>query len=239
MWFSSSSVLIPPQRFIVPLLFQYTLTMPPRDGEIENLAHAYRVLDAPWDASPRAIKANYRKLIKRWHPDPHRPGTESHAEATLMTKLLNESYARIENAPLRAGTATPFSGGARPRTARNAGTDADPSGGSRSEYIPHDPAHDAAEFYRMLEHARAAGTRDDAARPFDWVGFIVRFVLGALFGALLSFRVMISLCLAYPSLIPVAIVATILFCAFASGFGGDAFWRAIRPYGVWWWRRWD
>ena len=214
--------------------------MPPRDGEITNLAHAYRVLDVPWDASPRAIKASYRKLVKRWHPDRHRTGTESHAEATLMTKLLNESYARIENAPLRNGTATPFSGPAAPlRTERNANTEPDPSGASRAEYVPRDPAHDAAEFYRMVEHARAAGARDDASRPFDWVGFIVRFVLGAVFGALLSFRVMISLCLAYPSLIPVAIVATILLCAFASGFGGDAFWRAIRPYGVWWWRRWD
>jgi hypothetical protein len=38
-------------------------------GEIANLAHAYRVLDVPWDASPRAIKASYRKLVKRWHPD--------------------------------------------------------------------------------------------------------------------------------------------------------------------------
>lgn len=185
-------------------------------GEIANLAHAYRVLDVPWDASPRAIKASYRKLVKRWHPDRYRPGTEPHTQSTLMTRLLNESYARIEDAPLRNGTATPFSGGTSPRAERSASTEPDPSGSSRSEYIPH-----------------------DAARPFDWVGFIVRFVLGALFGALLSFRVMIILWRAYPSLIPAAIVATILFCAFASGFGGDAFWRAIRPYGAWWWRGWD
>ena len=33
------------------------------DGGIENLAHAYRVLDVRWDASPRGIKASYRKLI--------------------------------------------------------------------------------------------------------------------------------------------------------------------------------
>jgi len=153
-----------------------------------------------------------------------------------MTRLLNESYARIEDAPLRNGTATPFSGGTS-RAERSGSTEPDPSGSSRSEYIPHDPMHDATEFYRMMEHAREAGARDDAARPFDWVGFIVRFVLGALFGALLSFRAMIILWRAYPSLIPAAIVATILFCAFASGFGGDAFWRAIRPYGAWRWRR--
>jgi hypothetical protein len=28
--------------------------MAQRDGGIENLAHAYRVLDARWEASPRA-----------------------------------------------------------------------------------------------------------------------------------------------------------------------------------------
>jgi DnaJ domain len=213
--------------------------MAQHEGEIANLVHAYRVLDVPWDASPRAIKASYRKLVKRWHPDRYRPGTGSHTESTLMTRLLNESYARIEDAPLRNGTATPSSGGTSPRAERSASTEPDPSGSSRSEYIPRDPMHDATEFYRMMEHAREAGARDDAARPFDSVGFIVRFVLGALFGALLSFRVMITLWRAYPSLIPAAIVATILFCAFASGFGGDAFWRAIRPYGPWWWRRWD
>lgn len=213
--------------------------MPPHEGEIENLAHAYRILDVPWDATPRAIKANYRKLVKRWHPDRHRPGTESHGESTLMTKLLNEAYARIENAPLRNGTATPFSGAASSRLERNAAAEPEPSGSSRSEYIPRDPQQGAAEFYRVLERARVAGARDDAARPFDWVGFVVRFILGALFGVLVSFRVIISLSRAYAGFIPIGIAATILVCAFASGFGGEAFWRAIRPSGLWWWRHWD
>jgi hypothetical protein len=50
---------------------------------------------------------------------------------------------------------------------------------------------------------------------------------------------MISLSLAYANYIPIGVAVTILFCAFASAFGGDAFWRSIRPWGVWWWRRWD
>jgi hypothetical protein len=217
--------------------------MAQHQGEIANLAHAYRLLDVPWDASPRAIKASYRKLVKRWHPDRYRPGTESHTESTLMTRLLNESYARIEDAPKRNGTATPFSGAASPPTERGARTEPDPSGSSRSAYIPRDPVRDATEFYRMMEHARETGARDDAARPFEWVGFIVRFVLGALFGVLMSFRVMISMTIsawgANSALVPVGIAFTVLFCAFASAFGGDAFWRAIRPSGTWWWRRWD
>jgi hypothetical protein len=81
----------------------------------------------------------------------------------------------------------------------------------------------------------ATQARDDAARPFDWVGFAVRFVLGGLLGALLSFRVIIELWTQDTRVISIAIAATILFCALASGFGGDAFWRAIRPGGMWRW----
>jgi hypothetical protein len=224
--------------------------MLPQAAEIENLAHDYRVLDVPWDPSPRAIKASYRKLVKRWHPDRYPPATESHAESTLMTRLLNDAFARIENAPLRNGTATPFSHPAAAATpprnapsAPNAGAEADPSGSSRNEYIPRDPQQDAADFYRIMERARVAGARDDAARPFDWFGFIVRFILGALFGVLMSFKVMVGLWTSAlgisHDLLPLAMAATILFCAFASAFGGDAFWRSIRPSGTWWWRRWD
>jgi hypothetical protein len=226
--------------------------MPAREAEIENLAHAYRVLDVPWDASPRAIKASYRTLVKRWHPDRYPSGTESHAESTLMTRLLNDAFARIENAPLRNGTATPFSRPAAATTAapshaapNSAQADAEPgsSGASRNEYVPRDPQQDAADFYRVMERARVAGARDDAARPFDWFGFIVRFVLGALFGVLMSFEVMVRMWTSTlgtsHDLLPLAMAATILFFAFASAFGGDAFWRSIRPRGIWWWRRWD
>jgi len=221
------------------LALQYTSHMAQREGEVQNLAHAYRVLDVPWDASPRAIKANYRTLVKRWHPDHQRPGTEAHAASTLMAKMLNESYARIQDAPLQKGFAAPFSAGKAPRADANADTNSDPSSSSRSEYVRRDSAQDAAEYYRIIENAREAGARDDDARPFDWVGFAVRFVLGGLLGAFLSFRVTIELWTQDTRVISIAIAATILFCALASGFGGEALWRAIRPGGIWWWRRWD
>lgn len=213
--------------------------MAQREGDIQNLAHAYRVLDVPWDASPRAIKASYRTLVKRWHPDRQVPGTDAHADSTLMAKMLNESYARIQDAPLRKGFAAPVSSGRAPQPDPDAGANSGPSGSSRNEYVRCDAAPEAAEYYRIIENARKAGARDDAARPFDWVGFAVRFALGALFGALLSFRVIIELWTQDTRVISIAIAATILFCALASGFGGDAFWRAIRPGGIWWWRRWD
>jgi len=95
------------------------------DGQaVEHLKKAYRVLDVPATAAARAIKSNYRKLIKRWHPD--RPATQAAtaAEAMVMTKILNEAYALIENAPLRyyeerqAAKASPEKLGTRAREKR-------------------------------------------------------------------------------------------------------------------------
>ncbi|HLK04612.1 MAG TPA: J domain-containing protein [Candidatus Acidoferrum sp.] len=75
--------------------------MPGDELPIEKLKKAYRVLNVPESASALAIKSSYRKLIKRWHPD--RPATlaATAAEAMTMTKLINDAYAIIENAPLR------------------------------------------------------------------------------------------------------------------------------------------
>src|SRR5215831_10577488 len=75
--------------------------MPIQEPEIENLRKAYRVLDVPATASALAIKSNYKKLMKRWHPDRPATSAATSAEAMLMTKLINESYAQIQNAPLR------------------------------------------------------------------------------------------------------------------------------------------
>jgi hypothetical protein len=71
------------------------------DLAIEKLRKAYRVLDVPEAASALAIKSNYKKLIKRWHPDRPTTNAATSDEGMMMAKLLNESYALIENAPLR------------------------------------------------------------------------------------------------------------------------------------------
>ena len=75
--------------------------MPEVEQQIETWKKAYRVLDLPETASALAIKSNYRKLIKRWHPDRLATGAATASEAMMMTKLINEAYAEIENAPLR------------------------------------------------------------------------------------------------------------------------------------------
>ena len=212
--------------------------MTQRAGEVENLAHAYRVLNVPWDAPPRAIKGSYRKLVKRWHPDRHLPGTPAHTESTLMTSLLNESYALIADAPLQAGHATPFSSGRQ--NAPTADDEAEPSGGWRDEYVARDAAEDFLDDRRVIDNARKAGAVDDAARPFDWLGFIVRFVIGAAFGVVLSFQVVVDSGQGEDERgILFTAIAVILGCGFASGFGGDKFWRSIRPGGILWRGRWD
>jgi hypothetical protein len=67
----------------------------------EKLKKAYRVLNTPQTASALSIKANYHKLIKRWHPDKPATNAATPSEAMMMTKLINEAYSLIENAPLR------------------------------------------------------------------------------------------------------------------------------------------
>jgi hypothetical protein len=215
-----------------------------RSNEIENLAHAYRVLDVPHDASARAIKSSYRKLVKRWHPDRYKAGSDEHREATLMTSLLNAAYARIQDAPLRPGYATPFS------TPRNQpidpGAPAQPqtratpfdAGWAREEYVVHDPRVTNAAFFKILELARREGAKDDAARPFDRTGFAVRFVCGALFGLLMSFAAIAKSEVVTWGQYAMVTVPCVLLFGLLSGFGGEKFWRSVRPSAVWWWGRW-
>jgi preprotein translocase subunit Sec63 len=68
--------------------------------QMREWKHAYRVLDMPESASPREIKAAYRQLVRRWHPDRYRSGSAEQREATRMTEMINSAYAIVETAPL-------------------------------------------------------------------------------------------------------------------------------------------
>jgi len=72
-----------------------------RADPLDDLRHAYRVLDAPPTATAYLIRQRHRQLLKRWHPDLYQQGTPQHSEATQMSKLINEAYSRIRFAPLR------------------------------------------------------------------------------------------------------------------------------------------
>jgi DnaJ-class molecular chaperone with C-terminal Zn finger domain len=75
--------------------------MPFVEDQLAEWRAAYRLLDVPPSASSRDIRQGQRRLLKRWHPDLFTAGSSDQVEATRMTQVINEAYAKIENAPLR------------------------------------------------------------------------------------------------------------------------------------------
>lgn len=73
------------------------------DDPLDELQHAYRVMDVPPSATVHLIRQRHRQLLKRWHPDLYQQGTPQHGEANQMSKVINEAYSRIRFAPLRYG----------------------------------------------------------------------------------------------------------------------------------------
>lgn len=71
------------------------------EEHLGELKRAYQILGVPYFASAPSIKQAYRQLIKRWHPDRYPCGSSSHANASQMTKLINQAYSEIQRAPLR------------------------------------------------------------------------------------------------------------------------------------------
>jgi DnaJ-class molecular chaperone len=49
----------------------------------------YNILDVPANADQETIKANYRKLARKWHPDLNQ---ETKELAEVNMKLINEAY---------------------------------------------------------------------------------------------------------------------------------------------------
>jgi hypothetical protein len=81
--------------------------MPTVDDQVAEWKHAYQVLGVPHYASAHVIKAAYRKLVKRWHPDLYAAGTSEHADATQMSMLINQAHSGIAHAPLRYTSNSP------------------------------------------------------------------------------------------------------------------------------------
>jgi DnaJ-class molecular chaperone len=170
-----------------------------------ELQRAYQILGVSSSASAHSIKHAYRELVKRWHPDLYQTGTAAHAEATEMTRTINEAYSAIEHAPLRyyvdAGGPTP------PRTTVNAAT---PGVGRES-------TKKASEAFPKT----------------DRVEFWVRFVCGALFGAFIGIRLALEY-IDRPTLLAIGITASILGFGFAAARYGDKFWHSIfRHWWLW------
>lgn len=165
---------------------------------IERLKKAYRVLDVPEAASALAIKSSYRKLIKRWHPDKPTTSAATAAEAVTMTKLINEAYGLIEDAPLRyyEGEPTPKATQAWPR-------------------------------YRAREKRGVESLTDaEVARIEKRAEYVVRIVCGLLSGSLIGFLFIGDLMKNDVELFTSTLVLALLFGAGAVKVG-DRIWREI------------
>jgi hypothetical protein len=50
----------------------------------------HRILDVPRGTSPQELRAAYKGLAKKWHPDKHPPSSKPEAEARF--KAITEAY---------------------------------------------------------------------------------------------------------------------------------------------------
>jgi curved DNA-binding protein CbpA len=164
--------------------------MPVTALQLTELKRAYQILGVPLSASAHSIKHTYRRLVKRWHPDLYSSGTVAYREATQMTRLINEAYSTIEHAPLR------YHIEANPLVQKSAGratrTSADESNGKSAEAFP----------------------------KTDRLEFWVRFVCGAVFGAFVSFRLVLDF-FEHPAILVLGIVGVMLGFGFAAARYGD------------------
>ena len=171
---------------------------------IEQLKKAYRVLNVPETASALAIKSSYRKLIKRWHPDKPATGAATQEESVMMTKLINEAYALIENAPLRY-----YSG---PDSEATKKVD------SKHPVKAKIPQADEADLSKMFFNEKR-------------IEYAVRIVCGAISGVFVGLAFSLDIT---RDGIEVMVATAICAVGFAIGAMkyGDRFWRGL--FGIWW-----
>jgi DnaJ homolog subfamily B member 13 len=61
----------------------------------------HKILNIPKDTSPQELRAAYKSLVKKWHPDKHPPSSRPEAEARF--KAISEAY----EVRLRSGGGVP------------------------------------------------------------------------------------------------------------------------------------
>jgi DnaJ-class molecular chaperone len=70
-------------------------------ADLQALIGAYAVLDVELTASEAAIRARYRELALRHHPDMHQHGSRAQEEAAARMAAINAAFNLIRDAPLR------------------------------------------------------------------------------------------------------------------------------------------
>jgi hypothetical protein len=181
--------------------------MPAPDDQIGELQHAYQVLGVAHPAPAHVIKAAYRKLVKRWHPDLYAAGP-AHAEATQMTILINQAYSAVAHAPLRYRSSSTFYEriSSAPPSRQNA------------------PARWPTNF-----------KIDPLAPRVDRLEFWVRFVCGALFGIFSGAWVlsdMTTTAIESPVTAVAGVVALAARFGLAAARYGDKFWYSALSSGI-------
>jgi hypothetical protein len=179
------------------------------DEQITEWKGAYRLLDVPLSAPADFIKENYRTLVKRWHPDHYLAGSAEQVEAAEMTRLINEAYAKIENAPLKYYDATSGSFGA-------AGTD----------------GFSAARRRPFVD-------RPDPFRNMERVEFWIAFGVGATIGAVVGVGSIIRLFrYSDPGVFGALVILVGTMVLFGLGLAKyrDKFWEVVFRRS--WWTRW-
>jgi DnaJ-domain-containing protein 1 len=64
------------------------------DSRDATLARYYRMLELPYGAPLYNVKASYKRLMKKYHPDKYQ-SDEQRETATELVKKLNEAYAEL------------------------------------------------------------------------------------------------------------------------------------------------
>jgi DnaJ domain len=64
------------------------------DSKDAKLASYYRMLELPYGAPLFNVKASYKRLMKKYHPDKYQ-SDEQRETATELVKKLNEAYAEL------------------------------------------------------------------------------------------------------------------------------------------------
>jgi hypothetical protein len=70
----------------------------PRPGSARDAAVAkyYKALDLPFGASFDQVKASFRRLMRKYHPDMHGGNAQKQRAATELTKQFTEAYNELE-----------------------------------------------------------------------------------------------------------------------------------------------
>ncbi len=74
-----------------------------------TLEQDYKLLGVARDASPEAIKRRYRRLARTCHPDRFFGNTQAQLDAKELMQAVNDAFARVRSAPLRARPDAPAS----------------------------------------------------------------------------------------------------------------------------------